>query len=68
MVIPVWSVKGFITAKNEACSAPVQVAITFTDPAAGVELVPHATAVTTAASDRRRLRFNHKRRISQIPL
>ncbi len=31
--IPVESVNGFITAMNEACSAPVQVAMTLTDPA-----------------------------------
>src|SRR5580700_11900378 len=49
--IPVESVNGFITAMNEACSAPVQVAMTFTEPALGVELVPHATAVRTAASE-----------------
>src|SRR5580704_2655968 len=67
MVIPVWSVNGFITAMNEACSAPVHVAITFTDPALGVELVPHATAVTMAASDRSRLRVNHSRRILKSP-
>src|ERR1700686_2052657 len=67
MVIPVWSVKGFITAMKEACSAPVQVAITFTDPALGVELVPHATAVTMAASDNSRLRFNHNWCILKSP-
>src|SRR5580704_15714722 len=67
MVIPVWSVNGFITAMNEACSAPVQVAMTFTDPALGVELVPHATAVKMAASDRIMLRFNHNWCILKSP-
>jgi hypothetical protein len=60
-------VNGFITAIKEACSAPVQVAITFTDPALCVALVPHPTAVKMAASDRIRLRFNHKLCILKSP-
>src|ERR1700674_5920491 len=67
MVIPVESVNGFMTAMKEACSAPVQVAMTLTEPAFVVELVPHATAVRTATSDRMRLRFNHKSRILKSP-
>jgi len=65
--IPVESVNGFITAMNEACSAPVQVAMTLTDPAFVVELVPHATAVKMAASERIRLRFNHNWCILKSP-
>ncbi len=67
MVIPVESVNGFMTAMNEACSAPVQVAMTLTEPALVDELVPHATAVKTATSDRIRLRLNHKSRILKSP-
>src|SRR5258706_741384 len=67
IVIPVESVNGFMTAMNEACSAPVQVAITLTEPAFCVELVPHATAASAATSGRMRLRFNHKSRILKSP-
>ena len=40
----------------------------FTDPALGVELVPHATAVTTANNERIRLLLNQTERIFTIPL
>jgi len=58
---------GFMTAMKEACSAPVQVAMTLTEPAFCVELVPHATAVNTATNDRIRLRFNHNLCILKSP-
>src|SRR6202171_1699000 len=67
MVIPVESVNGFMVAMKEACSAPVQVAMTLTDPAFVVELVPHATAVMTATSDRVSIRLNHSLRILKSP-
>src|SRR5260370_32978878 len=67
IVIPVESVTCFITAMNEACSAPVQVAMTLTDPAFVDELVPHATAVRMAASERIRLLFNHNWCILKSP-
>src|SRR5450759_4331348 len=66
-VIPVCWVNGAMTAMNDACSAPVQVAMTLTDPAFCVELVPHATAVKTATNERIRLRFNHNLCILKSP-
>src|ERR1700687_3452505 len=68
IVVPVESVEGFITGMQDACSPPVQVAMTFTDPALVVELVPHPTAVKMATSGRIRLRFNHNLGILKSPL
>jgi hypothetical protein len=53
---------------NEACSAPVHVAITETDPLLAVEPVPHATAVTTAISASSRARFIDNSRILKTPI
>src|SRR5258707_3642800 len=49
MVIPVESVNGFMTAMNEACSAPVQVAITLLNPPLVEDLFPHPPAAKTPA-------------------
>src|SRR5258708_21551610 len=58
ILIPVESVNGFITAKNEACSSPVHGAITFTDPALWVPPPPQAATVQLATNERSRLRLN----------
>jgi hypothetical protein len=57
-----------MTAMKDACSSPVHVAMTFTEPAFCVEPVPHATAVSTADSERIRLRLNHNERIFKSPI
>src|SRR5258708_6698522 len=67
ILMPVESVNGFITAKNEACSSPDQVAITFTDPALGVDPA-QATVETMATNERSRLRLIQTECISNTPI
>jgi hypothetical protein len=56
-----------MTAMNEACSAPVHVAITFTDPALWVPPPPHATAANTAAIATTSARMRLEERMFYIP-